>query len=289
MNVLRDAMAVDRLDPGGIYFGTTGGQVYALGRTAATAGRRSCAICRRCSRSRRRRCRDPRRASAPPAARLRASRRGLARRPGAADAAHGPRRAGGELSGPARDDSRSRDGEAPGLHPLLRVRAGHHARLRRRSAAGRGRLGSRSVPGVVGAMAGGWESARWKRESCVRIPRMSSRPRNAFRSWRRGTTRATVTCRRPGRVERASTTRLHVVATSQSAASSSVEDASSPIGDLPRDAGPRVGDAVVIPAGTPQRIANIGAGISIFYCVCSPRFQPRPHTGRSQRLISRHG
>jgi photosystem II stability/assembly factor-like uncharacterized protein len=29
VNVLRDAMSVDRLDPGGIYFGTTGGQVYA--------------------------------------------------------------------------------------------------------------------------------------------------------------------------------------------------------------------------------------------------------------------
>ena len=28
VNVLRDAMAVDRLDPCGIYFGTTGGQVY---------------------------------------------------------------------------------------------------------------------------------------------------------------------------------------------------------------------------------------------------------------------
>ncbi len=29
VNVLRDAMAVDRLDDCGIYFGTTGGQVYA--------------------------------------------------------------------------------------------------------------------------------------------------------------------------------------------------------------------------------------------------------------------
>ena len=28
VNILRDAMAVDRLDPCGIYFGTTGGQVY---------------------------------------------------------------------------------------------------------------------------------------------------------------------------------------------------------------------------------------------------------------------
>jgi photosystem II stability/assembly factor-like uncharacterized protein len=29
VNVLRDAMAVDALDPCGVYFGTTGGQVYA--------------------------------------------------------------------------------------------------------------------------------------------------------------------------------------------------------------------------------------------------------------------
>ena len=28
VNVLRDAMAVDTLDPCGVYFGTTGGQVY---------------------------------------------------------------------------------------------------------------------------------------------------------------------------------------------------------------------------------------------------------------------
>ena len=28
VNVLRDAMAVDRLDDCGVYFGTTGGQVY---------------------------------------------------------------------------------------------------------------------------------------------------------------------------------------------------------------------------------------------------------------------
>ena len=32
VNVLRDAMAVDTLDTCGVYFGTTGGQVYALGR-----------------------------------------------------------------------------------------------------------------------------------------------------------------------------------------------------------------------------------------------------------------
>src|SRR2546426_1327286 len=33
VNVLRDAMAVDTLEPCGVYFGTTGGQVYASARS----------------------------------------------------------------------------------------------------------------------------------------------------------------------------------------------------------------------------------------------------------------
>ena len=36
VNVLRDAMAVDRLDPCGIYFGTSGGQVYGSSDSGAT-------------------------------------------------------------------------------------------------------------------------------------------------------------------------------------------------------------------------------------------------------------
>ena len=59
VNVLRDAMAVDTLDSCGIYFGTTGGQVYAR-PTAATTGRRSSATCRRWCRWRCRRSHDPR-------------------------------------------------------------------------------------------------------------------------------------------------------------------------------------------------------------------------------------
>src|SRR5919204_594888 len=42
VNILRDAMAVDSLDPCGIYFGTTGGQVYG----SADAGDSWTAICR---------------------------------------------------------------------------------------------------------------------------------------------------------------------------------------------------------------------------------------------------
>ena len=41
VNILRDAMAVDTADPCGIYFGTTGGQVYAS-RMPAIAGKPSC-------------------------------------------------------------------------------------------------------------------------------------------------------------------------------------------------------------------------------------------------------
>jgi hypothetical protein len=36
VNVLRDAMAVDRMEECGIYFGTTGGQVYASADSGET-------------------------------------------------------------------------------------------------------------------------------------------------------------------------------------------------------------------------------------------------------------
>src|SRR5215813_8919776 len=44
------------------------------------------------------------------------------------------------------------------------------------------------------------------------------------------------------------------------------------VGDEPEtEVGP--GDVVVIPRGTPQRIANAGEGDLLFYCICSPRFK----------------
>jgi mannose-6-phosphate isomerase-like protein (cupin superfamily) len=33
-----------------------------------------------------------------------------------------------------------------------------------------------------------------------------------------------------------------------------------------------VGDVVIIPDGTSQRITNIGSGDLVFYCVCTPKF-----------------
>ena len=66
VNVLRDAMAVDSLDECGIYFGTTGGQVYA----SADAGDTWNAVVRdlpRSSRSKCKLCHDPGRAPGPPA------------------------------------------------------------------------------------------------------------------------------------------------------------------------------------------------------------------------------
>ena len=36
-----------------------------------------------------------------------------------------------------------------------------------------------------------------------------------------------------------------------------------------------LGDVVVIPAGVRQRITNIGEDDLIFFCVCTPRFQPQ--------------
>jgi mannose-6-phosphate isomerase-like protein (cupin superfamily) len=45
------------------------------------------------------------------------------------------------------------------------------------------------------------------------------------------------------------------------------------VGDLPAQAvGP--GDVVLIPAGCPQRIANIGLQDLVFLAVCTPRFTP---------------
>ncbi len=35
-----------------------------------------------------------------------------------------------------------------------------------------------------------------------------------------------------------------------------------------------VGDVVIIPAGTSQKIANTGNSDLVFYCICTPRFTP---------------
>ena len=45
------------------------------------------------------------------------------------------------------------------------------------------------------------------------------------------------------------------------------------VGDFPAaNVGP--GDVVIIPAGARQRITNTGSVDLIFYCVCTPSFQP---------------
>ena len=43
------------------------------------------------------------------------------------------------------------------------------------------------------------------------------------------------------------------------------------VGDL-KPTKVRKGDLVVIPAGSSQRISNIGKSDLVFYCVCTPRF-----------------
>ena len=148
VNVLRDAMAVDSLDPCGIYFGTTGGQVYAspdggdtwapivrdlpagaLGRGADAAhdpaSSRAARICGRW------------RASAA---------RSTVDVDGPVTQRRGARRARGALSGAARHDSRPRHAEAAAVRAVLRVRGGSVARAARRAAARRGRQRRRAVP-----------------------------------------------------------------------------------------------------------------------------------------------
>ncbi len=99
VNVLRDAMAVDSLDSCGVYFGTTGGQVYASADAGDNWTRHRARIFRPCFRSRCRRF-DMIRVVLPAHLRTLAQdrRRGAARSRGAGDAALRARRAGGAVS-----------------------------------------------------------------------------------------------------------------------------------------------------------------------------------------------
>lgn len=40
------------------------------------------------------------------------------------------------------------------------------------------------------------------------------------------------------------------------------------------------GDVVVIPAGRTQRIENVGDTDLVFYCICTPRFEPEHYRDR---------
>ena len=94
VNVLRDAMAVDSLEPCGVYFGTTGGQVYA----SADSGDTWKPIVRdlpACCRSKSRRCHDPGPAPLSSAHAGARGGRGAARGRGPGHAARGARRARG--------------------------------------------------------------------------------------------------------------------------------------------------------------------------------------------------
>ena len=129
VNVLRDAMAVDSLDSCGIYFGTTGGQVYAS-PDAGTAGRRSSAIFPPCCPSRRRRCHDRERRRGPGGAARAPADPGPGRRRGGTPGqrpghpGRGTGRAGGQVPDAARHHPRPAERETPGVHQVLRLRAG---------------------------------------------------------------------------------------------------------------------------------------------------------------------
>lgn len=47
------------------------------------------------------------------------------------------------------------------------------------------------------------------------------------------------------------------------------------------------GDVVVIPAGLHQRITNTGSDDLVFYCVCTPRFEPRHYHDVEQQKESK--
>ena len=70
------------------------------------------------------------------------------------------------------------------------------------------------------------------------------------------------------------TTRLHVVAVDERYVIVSGRGLME-TGGVRAEVGP--GDAVLIPAGVPQRIANVGAEDLVFHCVCTPRFTPEAY------------
>ena len=74
------------------------------------------------------------------------------------------------------------------------------------------------------------------------------------------------------RVEPGITTKLHSVEGTEERYIIAEGKGRVEIGEMaPEDVGP--GDVVLIPAGIPQRITNIGDVALIFYCVCTPPFQ----------------
>ncbi len=145
VNVLRDAMAVDSLDKCGVYFGTTGGQVYAspdAGDTWSPIVRDLPAVLSVEVQTLR-----MIRVVLPGHLRTLAhvGERGDARGGRSGDATLGSRCARSALSDAARHHSRSRDAKAAGVHAILRVLGRFVARIAGRAAAGGGCIRSRTI------------------------------------------------------------------------------------------------------------------------------------------------
>ena len=139
VNVLRDAMAVDTLDSCGVYFGTTGGQVYA----SADAGDTWAPIVRDLPAVVVGRGADTAMIRVVLPAHLRTlahveSGEVAVHVDARRDAARSPRRARGALPDAARHHPRSSDAEAAAVRPVLRVRARSLPRISRHATA-RGR------------------------------------------------------------------------------------------------------------------------------------------------------
>ena len=74
------------------------------------------------------------------------------------------------------------------------------------------------------------------------------------------------------RVEPGVTTALHVLSVDERYVITQGRGRMEVEGLKPADVGP--GDIVVIPKGRSQRITNISDRDLVFYCVCTPRFEP---------------
>ena len=159
VNVLRDAMCVDSLDPCGVYFGTTGGQVYGSA-DGGDSWTRDCPRPAGGAFSRGAGFEVMIRVVIPYHLKMLAQsqRRSGTRCRRARHVEGGPRRARSPLPDAVRHDSRPDDGRTPAIHAVLRLRAGLFERagehalarsncIRRGASAGRrcyrGRLGRR--------------------------------------------------------------------------------------------------------------------------------------------------
>ena len=117
------------------------------------------------------------------------------------------------------------------------------------------------------------DSAAWSLTSRERSKRTSASPKSAANILETGNDpRDPEVGIARARVEPGVTTALHVLSVDERYVITQGRGRMEVEGLKPADVGP--GDIVVIPKGRSQRITNISDRDLVFYCVCTPRFEP---------------